>query len=156
MVPSSTRDPQPESWRKRVSAKRSPLLHSRRFAKRNLDRCARVHLRHHCLQPPHGVENCTLFLQTLYLHLVAFSRPSPLPFPSSRPGTASVTLLMPFDGHSGNLCHAGGWHLRRKPCVELLYVSLFPVAFSRLGSVLLSLACPTAVVLRTLTIRLGT
>ena len=31
-----------------------------------------------------------------YLHLVAFSRPSPLSFPSFRPGTASFTLL-PFD-----------------------------------------------------------
>ena len=26
----------------------------------------------------------------------------------------------------GNFYHAGGWHLRRKPCVELLCVSFFP------------------------------
>ena len=26
----------------------------------------------------------------------------------------------------GNLCHAGGWHLRRKPCVEASLRPLFP------------------------------
>ena len=44
MVLWSTRAPQQESCRKSVSAKRSPLRHSRRLAKRNLDRCAWVHL----------------------------------------------------------------------------------------------------------------
>ena len=35
----------------------------------------------------------------------------------------------------GKFCHAGGWHLRRKPCVELLYVSFLLVTSSHLGSV---------------------
>ena len=36
--------PQPECCRKRISARRSPLRHSRRLAMRTLDRCAWVHL----------------------------------------------------------------------------------------------------------------
>ena len=52
---------QPENCRKRVSAKRSKSRHSRCLAKRTLDHCAWVHLGNHCLQPPHGVEDCTVF-----------------------------------------------------------------------------------------------
>ena len=36
----------------------------------------------------------------------------------------SRSCLMP----PGNLCHAGGRHMRRKPCVELLYVPFYPVS----------------------------
>ena len=53
-----------------------------------------------------------------------------VPFPSSRPGTASFTLL-PLSMPPGNLCRVGGWQLRRKPRVEFLYV-LFPCSI--LGS----------------------
>ena len=44
----------------------------------------------------------------------------------------------------GNLCHARVWHLRRKPCMEVLDVHFFPVAFSHLGSVFWLLGCHTA------------
>ena len=54
-----------------------------------------------------------------YLHLVAFSRLPP-PF-----------TLLSFDT-TRLFCHAGGWHLRRKPSGEyFFYVSFFPVVFSR-------------------------
>ena len=50
--------PQPECCRKRISAKRSPLRHSRRLAKRTLDRCAWVH------QGTHMAWETALFFHT--------------------------------------------------------------------------------------------
>ena len=76
--------------------------------------------RHHYLQPPHGRENCTVFTH-LHLHLVALSRVPLSSFPPSWPGTAPFTLL-PLSMPPGNPCHAGGWHLRRKPSVGIFYV----------------------------------
>ena len=54
------------------------------------------------------------------------SRLSPRFFPSSWPGTAPFRscLSMP----PGNICHAGGWHLRRMPRVVLLF-RLHPCLF---------------------------
>ena len=71
---------------------------------------------HHCLQPPHFVEVCTLLFKNI--HLVAFPRVSLPPFSSFWLGGACSTycLWMPL----GNVCHAGGWHLRNKPCVGFL------------------------------------
>ena len=77
------------------------MQHSRRLAKRTLDRCARVHLGTIAYNL-HMAWMATLFLHTFYLHLVAFSRPFPLPCPSSWPGTASFTLL-PFDATGKSL-----------------------------------------------------
>ena len=50
---------------------------------------------HHCLQPPHSVENYTVYV--FNLHLVAFSRPSPLSFPCSWPGHCVFHAPASFD-----------------------------------------------------------
>ena len=69
-------------------------------------------------------------------HLVAFSRPSPLPFPSSRPGlrlSGSCLSMRPE-----NLRYAGGSHLRRKPWVGFFFyvpTSGFPLTNSHLRHV---------------------
>ena len=112
--------------------------------------------RHHFLQHPHDVEDCTVLTSShltwqhsrellvdgvlglmdiaLYGHVSVKFHVSnicipPLAlgggisscvtasFPSFRPGTASFRLL-PFDATEFFFCRAGGWHLRRKPCVE--------------------------------------
>ena len=70
--------------------------------------------------PPHVRENRTVFTHH-HLHLVALSRVPLSSFPPSWPGTAPFTLL-PLSMPRGNPCHAGGWHLRRKPNVGIFYV----------------------------------
>ena len=70
--------------------------------------------------PPHVRENRTVCTR-LHLHLVALSRVPLSSFPPSWPGTAPLTLL-PLSMPPGNPCHAGGWHLRRKPSVGIFYV----------------------------------
>ena len=143
---------QPESGRQRTSATRWPLRHSRRLAKQTLDCCAWVH-QGTIAYNLHIAWKTALFLDIFtctWWHfrdlLLYHSRLLGLALCLSR-----SCLSMP----PGNPCHAGGWHLRRKPCVELFFVSSSPVAFSHLGSVLLSLACPTAFVLWTSTSRRG-
>ena len=84
--------------------------------KRALDHCASIHL---------GTiaSNLRMPWRTarFYTLPLALSRMSLLSFPSSWPGTASSTLL-PLSMPPGNLCHAGGSHLRRKASIDNLYV----------------------------------
>ena len=115
LVPSSTRAPQPESCRKRVSVQRSPLRHSRRLAQKTLDHCAWFHLGTIAHNLHTAWKNC-IVSTCFYLHLVALSGVCLLSFPSFWSGTAPVTIL-PLSMPPGNLCHAGGRHLRRKPSV---------------------------------------
>ena len=78
--------PQSECRRKRISARLCPPWHSRSFASVRWSN-------HHCFQPPHVVEDSTVFMSFSPLHSVASSRPSPRSFPSSWPGSAPFTLL---------------------------------------------------------------
>ena len=139
LLPLSMRAPQPEICRKRVSAKRSPLWHLRRLAKRTLDRCAWVHLGTFAynLHMVWKKRHCPYIVR---LQLVAFSRPSPLPFPCSWPGTAPFTLL-PLSMPPGNSRHAGGLHTDCKPRVGILYGLFFRVAFLHLAPVILLFTC---------------
>ena len=115
LVPSSTRAPQPESCRKRVSV--------------SVHRCG-IHvvlpkkpwitvLGFHLGTIAHNLhtawKNC-IVSTCFYLHLVALSGVCLLSFPSFWSGTAPVTIL-PLSMPPGNLCHAAGRHLRRKPSV---------------------------------------
>ena len=102
---------------------------------------------HHCLQPPHGVEDGTVSTYS-YLHLVAFAT-----FFSTSPVFSAwhcVFHAPAFDA-TGNFCHAGGWHLRRKSCVQLLYVPLFPCGIIASRFRVLVACTPCSLLLWTLT-----
>ena len=55
-----------------------------------------------------------------------------------------------FDA-TGNFCHTGGWYLRRKSCVELLYVALFPYGILASRFCVLVACMPYILLLWTLT-----
>ena len=82
----------------------------------------------HFLLPPYGVQDCTASssssraLGCIRDLLLDLSRLLGLALRPSR----SCLSLPP-----GILCHAGGWHLRRKPRVDLFYVSFFIVVLFR-------------------------
>ena len=73
--------------------------------------------RHDCLLPPLGVENA-LFSSAPCLYALLQLRPSPR---FSRLSGLTLRPLRSFlSMPPGNLCHDGGWHLRKKPRVVLL------------------------------------
>ena len=84
---------------------------------------------HHCIQPPHGVEDTAVFTSSFFcawLHsrdrLLVLAR---LLGQTLRPSRSC--LSMP----PGNLCQAGGWHLRSKPRVKPFCVPFFLVVLFR-------------------------
>ena len=88
---------------------------------------------------------CPIFAYSRW-PLVVASRPAS-PHPSRLLGLALRLSRSCLSMPPGNPRRAGGWHLRKKPCVKnFLYVPFFfPVAFSHLSSVFFFLlAQPTA------------
>ena len=86
-------------------------------AKRTVEQCVLTFLGTIAFWPPHVVADCTLFF---------FLPPCPrlLSRPSSRFFPSLCLDIAPFRSclsmPQGNVCHAGGWHLRRKLRVVLL------------------------------------
>ena len=135
------RGPQPECCRKRTSAKRSPLRHSRRLAKRTLDRCAWVH-QGTVAYNLHMTWKTALFLHT-FTCTWEHSRKLLL-FDSRLLGLAlRLSRSCLFRCHRENLAALeGGTCAGSRALVSSM--SIFPVASPHLAPVTLSFACFTA------------
>ena len=103
-----------------TSARLYPPWHSHHLAKRYLVHCVDSTW-HHCPKRPY-VSRTTLFVFPL---LCLWWHPRVLLLGRSRLLGSALRLsrsclLMP----PGFLCHAGGWHLRSRPCVVLFFFRL--------------------------------
>ena len=105
---------QPACGRLARSARRCTPRPSRRFAKRTVEQCVLAFPGTIAFLPPHVVEDCTVFTSFTRAHACFCD----LLLDCS--GLFGLTFRSCLSMPQGNVCHAGGWHLRRKLRVALL------------------------------------
>ena len=109
------------------------------FAPRALEHCDGPP-GHHRVKRAHDVKDSTVF--SSFSHAFSCNRDLLLDLSrllglALRPSRSC--LLVP----PGNLCHTGGWHLRRKPRVEVFFVPFFFVVFVSLSFLMFADWCHT-------------